>query len=453
MEYSVRFRLYPTAEQQQQMAQMFGCVRFVYNHYRALREEQYQKTGKSYGYNECSKDLTSLKKQLPWLKDADATALQSSLRDLDAAYRNFFRGCKADKRVGYPRFKSRHDTRQSLKAKSNGSTIYLADKHIRLPKLGLVPCRISKQVDGRILSATVTREPTGKYFVAICYADVDIEQLPSTGAVAGVDLDTRNLAVTSDGKRFDNPKSTYRNERRLARLQRQLSRKTRGSKNCEQARVKVARLHEKIANQRKDSIHKMTTVLMRSFDVICMEDLNVAGMVKNHHLAKTVEDASFGEIRRQESMNLSDPYMKNEMIFVVPRGSDARNANDLKGKTVGVQSGSTARDVLESAEIAKDITIVAFQDNVKLLEQLEQGGLDAALLDSMVAYYFLSTSDESPFFVLPDSLSEEKFAIGFRKNDRALRDKVQEVLNEMIADGTLGNISEEWFGTDITIVK
>ena len=299
MEYSARFRIYPTVEQKTMFAQMFGCVRFVYNHYLDERKRVYESNGSTMGFAACCKDLTSLKQQLPWLKDADATALQSALRDLDTAYQNFFRGCKSGKYVGYPRFKSKRDTRQAYTTKNNGNTIYLTDKHIRLPKVGLVPCRVSKRVAGRILSATVERTPSNRYYVAICYTDVDIQPLLKTGATVGIDLDTRNLAVTSDGERFDNPKSTYRAEKRLARLQRQLSRKQKESKNREKARIKVARQHEKIANQRKDTIHKITTALVREYDIICMEDLNVSGMVKNHHLAKTIEDASFGEIRRQ----------------------------------------------------------------------------------------------------------------------------------------------------------
>lgn len=299
MEYSYRFRIYPTDEQQVLIAKTLGCCRFVYNYYLNVRSAAWKTQQKAMGYYECSADMTKLKKTLLWLKEVDATALQSSIRDLDTAYGNFFRGCKSGKHIGYPRFRSKRDTRQSFKSKAVGKNIVVGDSFIRLPKLGNVSCRVSKKVVGRILSVTTTRAPSGRYYVSICCTDVDLLPLPKTGAVVGVDLDTKNLLVTSDGFRYKNSKSTYKAERRLRRLQRSLSRKQKGSKNRDKARQKVARLHERIHDQREAAIHEMTTDLVKKYDVICMEDLNAAGMVRNHHLAKTVEDAAFGEIRRQ----------------------------------------------------------------------------------------------------------------------------------------------------------
>lgn len=153
---------------------------------------------------------------------------------------------------------------------------------------------------------------------------------------------------------------------------------------------------------------------------------------------------------RAEAMNLSDPYMRNELIFVVSRSSDARVPHDLKGKTVGVQLGSTGQEFLEASDIYTDISVI-LGDNISLLRQLQNGELDAVLIDSVLAYYFFYTSDEQ-FFVLSDSLGEEGYAIGFRKLDQALRDRIQEILNGMSADGSLGEISRKWFGSDITII-
>jgi ABC-type amino acid transport substrate-binding protein len=155
---------------------------------------------------------------------------------------------------------------------------------------------------------------------------------------------------------------------------------------------------------------------------------------------------------RAETMNFSEPYMKNELRVVVSVSSDAKGIQDLAGKTLGVQSGATAQDALKASEIASKISIVTFEDNLTLLNQLEQGTIDAALVDSVVAYYYIFSSQEQ-FFILSNSLGEEKYAIGFRKGDKKLRDEVQTLLNEMKADGTLGNISKKWFGSDITIVK
>ena len=155
---------------------------------------------------------------------------------------------------------------------------------------------------------------------------------------------------------------------------------------------------------------------------------------------------------RAESMNLSEPYMKNEIIFAVMGDSDIKGTRDLKGRHVGVQAGSTAQEKLKETDIYPDITEVPFEENLTLLQKLEAKEIDAALIDSVVAYYFIASS-ENRFFILPDSLAEEEYAIGFRKEDKALRDKVQEILIEMKTDGTLGRISKTWFGSDITTVR
>ena len=165
MEYSYKFRLYPTAEQQEQMSRNFGCCRYVFNHFLTQRQEQYKKTGKAPTRFQQDKSLTMLKQELPWLKEVDSTSLQATLQDLDAAFQNFFRRVKQGEKPGYPRFKSKHDHRQSYKSKCVGTNIKVLDKAVQLPKLGRVKCRISKEVKGRVLSATVSRNPSGKYFV------------------------------------------------------------------------------------------------------------------------------------------------------------------------------------------------------------------------------------------------------------------------------------------------
>ena len=155
---------------------------------------------------------------------------------------------------------------------------------------------------------------------------------------------------------------------------------------------------------------------------------------------------------RASSMNLSEPYMKNEIIVVVLSSSPADGLRDLAGKKIGVQSGSTAQELLAASDKLKDAAVAAFDDNLELLQNLEQGKVDAALVDSVVAYYFIFSSSRQ-YFVLPDSLGEEEYAVGFRKGDQALRDRVQEILGDMKKDGTLGEISKKWFGSDITIVR
>ena len=299
VEYSYKFRLYPTAAQQEQMSRNFGCCRYVFNHFLAQRQEQYKEMGKACTRFQQDKSLTTLKQEYPWLKEADSTSLQATLQDLDAAFRNFFRRTKKGEKPGYPRFKSKHDHRQSYKSKCVGTNIKVLDKAVQLPKLGKVNCRISKEVKGCILSASISRSPSGKYFVALCCTDVEIKPLPSTEAVVGLDMGLKAFAITSNGVEYPNHKFLAKSTRKLAGLQRQLSRKSKGSKRREKARVKVARLQEQVANQRQDMLHKLSTDLVRQYDVICIEDLAPKNMVRNHRLAQAISDASWGEFRRQ----------------------------------------------------------------------------------------------------------------------------------------------------------
>ena len=300
MEMGYKFRIYPTPEQGILIRRTLGCVRYVYNYYLNKRQELYKAEQRTMGYKECSADLTQLKKEFPWLKEPDSIALQASLENLQGAFDNFYTAReRRDSKWGFPAFKSKKDNRQSYTTKSVNGNIQLFDKHIRLPKLGLVECRVSKQVQGRILNVTVSQTPSGKYFVSICCTDIVHPHFGKTGSAIGIDLGLKEFATGSDDTQYENHRFLRKHEKQLARLQRRQSRKQIGSKNREKARVKVALMHEYITNCRADAHHKLSLMLVREHDIIVIEDLKVRNMVQNRRLSKSISDAGWGGFTRQ----------------------------------------------------------------------------------------------------------------------------------------------------------
>lgn len=282
-----KFRIYPNKEQQHKLAIQFGHARFVYNRFRALREQAHKETGKGLTYNKCCSLLTQLKKEsdFDWLKDAHTQVLQQKLKDLDRAYKNFFEG-----RAKYPSFKNKHKN-QSIRYPQGLKPI--ANKKLYLPKVGWVKIKQHRQMQGTMKNCTVSKTKSGKYFASI-QCEMVIADPIQAGPAVGIDLGLTHFATLSLGDKIENPRHLIKAEKRLKRLQRRVSRCKKGSKGREKARLALARQHEKVANQRKDFLHKLSRDLVEEFGLIKMETLNVAGMVKNHRLAKAIADVGWG---------------------------------------------------------------------------------------------------------------------------------------------------------------
>ena len=291
-----KFRLYPDAKQVKQLAIEFGCARWVWN--RALNEKDYayQQWSVSLSYVDISRHITQYKKiEFPWLNDATASVLGQKLIDLDKAFDNFFKG-----RAKFPKFKKKSHT-QSIRYQMDQRCVlnnYRAGELLKLPKLGELDIKWSQVPGGIPKMVTVSKTASGKYFVSFM-CEVEQGLMPMTGKVVGIDVGIKDVVVTSDGFKSGAPKYTYKYSRQLKRAQRVLSRKKKGSNGWEKQRIVVARIHEKIANSRKDFLHKLTTKLVIENDVICTEDLNVSGMMKNRKLSKAVADVGIFELNRQ----------------------------------------------------------------------------------------------------------------------------------------------------------
>ena len=295
-----KFRIYPTTTQEEFFAKSFGCVRKVYNLMLDERIKLYQKYKSDPATQTKLPKPAKYKKDYPFLKEVDSLALSNAQKNLDKAYKNFFH----DKSVGFPKFKSKKQPVQSYTTNNQKGTISLIDnRYIKLPKLkSVVKIKLHRKIKGDIKSATISKHPSGKYYVALVCKE-DIQPMPKTNQSIGIDLGISNFAILSDGQKIDNQQFTRKMAKKLSREQRKLSRRLLLAKkrevdiskaeNYQKQKQKVARLHEKVKNQREDFLNKISTEIIKNHDVICIEDLNVKGMLRNHKLSKSISDVSW----------------------------------------------------------------------------------------------------------------------------------------------------------------
>ena len=311
-----KYKIKPNHQQEELLSKFFGCVRYIYNWGLDMKTSAYKENGKAVGYVQLAKELTSLKQQQDhqWLNECTAEALQQSLRCLDKAFTSFFR-----KKAKYPRFKSKKHTRDCVKF-INHVHFDFDNWTVKLPKLGKVKLCMNRTFDQSTCkqgTCTVSKDHCGTYWCVITVDDLQPKptktKLVKDNAI-GVDLGIKDYAILSDGTKFSNPKHLEKSQRKLAHLQKVFARKDKDSKNYERMRIKVAKCHRSITNKRNDFLHKLSTHLVRNYDVICLEDLNVKGMEQNHHLARAIQGVAWSEFVRQLEYK-SEWYGKN-VLFI-----------------------------------------------------------------------------------------------------------------------------------------
>ena len=291
-----KYRIYPNKVQEEVLEKTFGCCRFVYNQTLAYRKEKYEKDKKSMSRTDCNNYCNrQLKEEYEWLKEVDKFALTNAIYHMDSAYRKFFK-----EHAGYPRFKSKHNSRKSYMTNyTNGNiSVDFDARKIKLPKLKQVRAELHRKFTGQIKSATVSQVPSGKYYVSVL-VETYHETFPETEGKIGLDLGIKDICVTSDGRKYRNPKILSKMERKLVKLQRQLKHKEKESSNYYKAKRQIALCYEKIVNARKDYLHKLSHEIISENQVIVSENLQIKNMVKNHHLAKFISDVSWYELTRQ----------------------------------------------------------------------------------------------------------------------------------------------------------
>ena len=291
MERAYKVRIYPNNSQIELLNQTFGCARYVYNYFLDRKIKYYEENKKTLDYYACSKELTLLKKNKIWLKFVDSQALQHSLKSLERAYQNFFKsGAK------FPKFKTKKAYKDSYKA---STSLKFENGAIRIPKIGWIKIKGYKEISGRILSITISKTKSNKFYASIQVTEFEPSKLEKVNQNIGIDLGLKEFAILSNGEKINNSRFFVKSQKRLAKLQRKLHKKVYGSNNYNKFKIKVASFQEKIKNQRLDFLHKLSIRLVREYNIICVETLRAKNMMKNHRLAKFIQDVSFSEFVRQ----------------------------------------------------------------------------------------------------------------------------------------------------------
>ena len=355
-----KYRIYPNEEQINYLQKTFGCTRFIYNQMLADRIKSYEE----------NKDLdikiikyptpAQYKKEYEWLKEVDSLALANAQMNLDKAYKNFFR----DKSVGFPKFKSKKDNHKSYTTNNQNGTIYIENNRIKIPKLkSMIKIKQHREFVGLIKSCTISQKPSGKYYIAML-VDTENIQLPKLDTKVGIDLGIKEFAITSDGEMFSNPKWLKKSEKRLRKLQKDLSRKQKGSNNRRKDRLKVAKLHEKISNQRKDYLHKISHYIISENQVIVIEDLKVSNMIKNHKLAKSIANVSWFEFRRQ--LEYKSEWYGRELIIAPSNYASSQLCSNCGNKSSQTKDLSCRTYICPVCGMIMDRDINASKNLLKL---------------------------------------------------------------------------------------
>lgn len=355
-----KYRIYPNKEQINYLQKTFGCTRFIYNQMLADRIKSYEE----------NKDLdikiikyptpAQYKKEFEWLKEVDSLALANAQMNLDKAYKNFFR----DKSVGFPKFKSKKNNHKSYTTNNQNGTVFIENNRVKIPKLkSMIKIKQHREFVGLIKSCTISQNPSGKYYISIL-VDTENIQLPKLDTKIGVDLGIKEFAITSDGEMFSNPKWLNKSEKRLRKLQKDLSRKQKGSNNRRKDRLKVAKLHEKISNQRKDYLHKISHYIISENQVIVIEDLKVSNMIKNHKLAKSIANVSWFEFRRQ--LEYKSEWYGRELIIAPSNYASSQLCSNCGNKSSQTKDLSCRTYICPVCGMEMDRDINASKNLLKL---------------------------------------------------------------------------------------